>query len=63
MSIVGSQNYSSPDLIYNKQKKLNDHPIPVDWKKNDIFSLGLTFLEVLTLQSVKNLNTSLNAIS
>ena len=66
MSIAGTQNYSSPELIYNKriiQEKLNDDPSTVDWKKNDIFSLGLTFLEVLILQSVKNLNTDANLIS
>ena len=30
--------------------------ISVDWVKNDIFSLGLTFLEALTLKSAENLN-------
>ena len=30
--------------------------IGVDWEKNDIFSLGLTFLEALTLKSAENLN-------
>ena len=29
--------------------------IGVDWEKNDIFSLGLTFLEALTLKSAENL--------
>ena len=35
--------------------------ISVDWVKNDIFSLGLTFLEALTLKSVENLNCSTSA--
>ena len=66
MSIVGKPNYFSPELIYNYniiQRKSNDKSTTVDWKKNDIFSLGLTFLEVLILQSVKNLNTDANFIS
>ena len=46
VSIVGTQNYFSPDLIYNQKiilEKSNDNSTTVDWKKNDIFSLGLTF--------------------
>ena len=35
--------------------------IGVDWFKNDIFSLGLTFIEALTLKSVDNLNYSASA--
>ena len=35
--------------------------ISVDWEKNDIFSLGLTFLEALTLKSVDNLNSPTSA--
>ena len=35
--------------------------IGVDWEKNDIFSLGLTFLEALTLESVDNLNSPTSA--
>ena len=35
--------------------------IGVDWEKNDIFSLGLTFLEALTLLSVDNLNSPTSA--
>ena len=49
----------SPELRYNKIKAdqgLEDQCTSVDWIKNDIFSLGLTFLEVLTLDSVENLN-------
>jgi len=34
--------------------------IVVNWEKNDIFSLGLTFLEALTLNSADNLNLSLS---
>ena len=52
MSIVGTPNYMSPDLIYNYnilKEKSKDHFTSFDWQKNDIFSLGLTFLEVLTL--------------
>ena len=65
MSIVGTPNYFSLDLIYNQniiKEKSTDKSTAVDWKKNDIFSLGLTFLEVLTLQSVKNSNTCANAL-
>ena len=35
--------------------------IGVDWFKNDIFALGLTFLEVITLKSVDNLNCTTSA--
>ena len=45
----------SPDLIYNYniiKEKSSDNFTSIDWKKNDIYSLGLTFLETLTLQSV-----------
>ncbi len=28
----------------------------IDYEKNDVFSLGLTLLEVATLESVKNCN-------
>ena len=49
------------DLIkidQGKQDQLNC----VDWVKNDIFSLGLKFLKVLTLESVDNLNSSTGAL-
>ena len=42
---------------------MKDQCISVDWVKNDIFSLGLTFLEALTLRSVDNLNSSNNALN
>lgn len=34
----------------------------IDWFLNDIFSLGLTFLHAMTLQSVNNLNNSEEAV-
>ena len=52
MSIIGTPNYMSPDLIYNyniTKEKSSDNYTRFDWKKNDIYSLGLTFLETLIL--------------
>ena len=45
MSIVGTSEYMSPELKYNK------------------IQIGLTFLEVLTLDSVENFYCSNSALS
>ena len=50
--MLGTPKYMSPDLIYNYniiKEKTSNNFTSIDWKKNDIYSLGLTFLETLTL--------------
>ena len=66
MTIAGASEYISPELKNNKikyDKGLFNEITGVDLVKNDIFSLGLTFLEALTLESVENCNISTEILS
>jgi len=50
-SLVGTLYYLSPEL--EKVQNLNGQKVICNYYKSDIFSLGLVFLEVLTLEPVK----------
>ncbi len=53
-TIVGSTNYMSPEML----KAFNDESDEkIDEQKNDVFSLGMTFLAIASLQNIKTLNT------
>ncbi len=55
----------SPQLNFNyKQmiKKNNNNYIPLNYNFSDVFSLGLTFLNVMSLESVANLNSNIDAL-
>ena len=65
MTIAGASEYISLELKNDKIKYegLFNEITGVDLVKNDIFSLGLTFLEALTLESVENCNISTEILS
>ena len=64
-AIIGTPAFMSPQLRFNyKQlkKQEDENMIPVNFYKADVFSLGLTILNALSLESVANLNRSKNTL-
>ena len=55
---VGTRNYLSPELAKAMDKNL--YELVYNPFKSDIFSLGLVFLQVLTLESIKKFNKEKN---
>ena len=50
----GTKRYMSPELLTREKN--------IDWGKSDIFSLGLTILEAVTLKKFIDLEKELNQI-
>lgn len=57
-TMVGTRHYLSPELA--KAKDNNLHQLFYNPIKSDIFSLGLVFLQVLTLEPIKGFNKEKN---
>ena len=55
IAFPGTKSYMSPELITGKEN--------IDWGKSDVFSLGLTILEAITVKKFINLEKELESIT